>query len=234
MGEYGIPLRRHFQKGIDFRTHNVHIYEQNNPEIDRHIKFRDWMITHPDDMQTYVELKRNLAACFNSDIFSYCLGKEDFIVAIDRKAGWLDFRFVRALTPREWHAAKYFRNAYFFDPHDLEELCIWTFDHEEHAHLVLYYGIEIVGYAHIQFFSYKRAAIRVIFVDEDKRTQNADNVFLSLIEKWLRSLDIKSVHAEPRQSILRFYLKNGYTEIPFNNPESHEPDLDGVSVGKFL
>jgi GrpB-like predicted nucleotidyltransferase (UPF0157 family)/Ser/Thr protein kinase RdoA (MazF antagonist) len=87
MGEYGIPMRRYFQKGLEHRTHNIHVFEQNNPEIDRHLKFRDWMRTHPEDMQAYADLKKNLAIRFKNDIFSYCLEKEDFIAAIDKKAG---------------------------------------------------------------------------------------------------------------------------------------------------
>jgi len=71
MGGYGIPLRRYFQKGLEDRTHNIHVFEQNNPEIDRHLKFRDWMRTHPDDMKAYAELKHNLATRFKNDTFSY-------------------------------------------------------------------------------------------------------------------------------------------------------------------
>jgi GrpB-like predicted nucleotidyltransferase (UPF0157 family)/Ser/Thr protein kinase RdoA (MazF antagonist) len=234
MGEYGIPLRRYFQKGLERRTHNIHVFEQNNPEIDRHLKFRDWMRTHPDDMQAYAELKRNLAIRFKNDIFSYCLGKEDFVAAIDKKAGWLAFRFVKALTPREWQAAKHFRDTYFFGPHGIEDPYTWTFNHEEHAHLVLYQGTEIVAYAHIQFWPDKRTAIRIIATDENKRNQRFGSKFLALIEKWLRSLGVKSIHAESRQSSLRFYLKNGYTEMSFNDPENHESDPNDVPVGKLL
>ncbi len=234
MGEYGIPLRRYFQKGLEHRTHNIHVFEQNNPEIDRHLKFRDWMRTHPEDMQAYADLKKNLAIRFKNDIFSYCLGKEDFIAAIDKKAGWLAFRFVKALTSREWQSAKHFRDTYFFGPQGIEDPYTWTFNHEEHAHLVLYQGTEIVAYAHIQFWPDQRAAIRIIAVDEDKRNQNSGSQFLALIEKWLKSLGFKSIHAESRQSSLRFYLKNGYTGMSFNDPENHESDPNDVPVGKLL
>jgi len=234
MGEYGIPLRRYFQKGLEYRTHNIHVFEQNNTEIDRHLKFRDWMRTHPDDMQAYAELKKNLAIRFKNDIFSYCLGKENFVAAIDRKAGWFGLRFVKALTPREWAAAKHFRNTYFFSPHGIEDPYTWTFKHEEHAHLVLYQGTEIVAYAHIQFWPHKRAAIRIIATDENKRNQSFGSKFLTLIEKWLKSLGVKSIHAESRQTSLRFYLKNGYTGMPFDDPEGHKSDPNDVPVGKVL
>jgi hypothetical protein len=40
---------------------------------------------------------------------------------------------------------------------------------------------------------------------------------MALIEKWLKSLGVKSIHAEPRQSTLKVYLKNGYIEMSFND-----------------
>jgi GNAT superfamily N-acetyltransferase len=98
----------------------------------------------------------------------------------------------------------------------------------------LYQGTEIVALAHIQFWPDQRAAIRIIATDENKRNQNFGSSFLALIEKWLRSLGVKSIHAESRKSSLRFYLKNAYTEMPFNDPENHESDPNDVPVGKVL
>lgn len=87
-GEYGIPFRRYFQKNNNIgRTYNVHIFEENNPEIDRHLQFRDWMRTHANDCDNYGALKRQLAAQFPYDIMGYCLGKDAFIAAINAKTG---------------------------------------------------------------------------------------------------------------------------------------------------
>jgi GNAT superfamily N-acetyltransferase len=146
----------------------------------------------------------------------------------------LAFRFVKELTSREWQSAKHFRDTYFFGPHGIEDPYTWTFNHEEHAHLVLYQGTEIIAYAHIQFWPDQRSAIRIIAVDEDKRNQNSGSVFLALIEKWLKSFGVKNIHAESRQSSLRFYLKNGYCSMPFDDPENHESDPNDVPVGKLL
>lgn len=38
-GENGIKGRRYFQKGGDERTHHLHIYQIDNPEIERHLVF---------------------------------------------------------------------------------------------------------------------------------------------------------------------------------------------------
>lgn len=50
-----------------------------------------------------------------------------------------------------------------------------------------------------------------------------------LIEKW-----IKSIHAESIQTSLRFYLKNGYTGMPFNDPKNHESYENDIPVGKLI
>ena len=58
--------------------------------------------------------------------------------------------------------------------------------------------------------------------------------FLRLIEKWLKSSGIKSIHAESRKESLGFYLKNGYAEMPFNDPDYYESDPSDIGVGKIL
>jgi GrpB-like predicted nucleotidyltransferase (UPF0157 family) len=91
-GEYGIPGRRFFTKGGDERrSHNVHIFEAGNPEVARHLDFRDYLRTHPAVAQQYAELKFPLARQFPDDIAAYNLGKEAFIREMEQRA-------------REWRA----------------------------------------------------------------------------------------------------------------------------------
>jgi GrpB-like predicted nucleotidyltransferase (UPF0157 family) len=87
LGEHGIPCRRFFHKGTNPRTHHVHIFEVGNPQIAKHIKFRDWMRQHDRDRESYEKLKINLAEKFSHDRLSYSLGKNAFIAEIDTKAG---------------------------------------------------------------------------------------------------------------------------------------------------
>ncbi|WP_311775184.1 GrpB family protein [Alkalihalobacillus sp. TS-13] len=42
-GENGIPGRRYFQKGGAARTHHIHIYQQGDVQIERHLAFRDYL-----------------------------------------------------------------------------------------------------------------------------------------------------------------------------------------------
>lgn len=54
--------------------------------------------------------------------------------------------------------------------------------------------------------------------------------YMQKIDQCLKSLGVKRIHAESRQTSLRFYLKNGYTEMPFNDSEKHESNPNDVPV----
>jgi GrpB-like predicted nucleotidyltransferase (UPF0157 family) len=85
-GENGIAGRRYFQKGGDNRSHHVHIYQIGSDEIIRHLAFRDYLKSHPDEMKNYGELKEELAQQFPYDIKSYINGKDHLVKDIELKA----------------------------------------------------------------------------------------------------------------------------------------------------
>lgn len=85
-GENGLPGRRYFEKGGNDRTHHVHCYEQGNPEIMRHLKFRDFLRRNPEHASAYGGLKKTLAACYPWDINRYIEGKQEMIREIESLA----------------------------------------------------------------------------------------------------------------------------------------------------
>lgn len=85
-GENGLPGRRYFQKGGDNRTHHVHMYESGNPEIQRHLAFRDYLRVYHDDAKEYGDLKKALAKKFPYDVESYINGKDQLAMEIEQKA----------------------------------------------------------------------------------------------------------------------------------------------------
>ncbi len=85
-GENGIVGRRYFQKGGDNRSHHVHIYQKGSYEITRHLAFRDYLKSHPDEMKNYGEVKEKLAQQFPYDIESYINGKDYLVKDIELKA----------------------------------------------------------------------------------------------------------------------------------------------------
>ncbi len=232
-GENGMLFRRYFQKGNP-RTFNVHIYEQNNAEIDRCIKFRDWMRINPEDREAYAALKKQLAQQFPNDIFGYCFGKDEFVAQIDKKTGFDGLRVVKALTPTEWEFAKQARQKYFFDKNESADPYTHTFDLPDHVHLVLYKGSRIVGYTHIQLWPDARAAIRIISIENFVRNQSFGKSFLRLCERWLKSQGYDTLHVESSPEALNFYKKGGYSNMSFNDPEEHQSFAQDIALGKKL
>ncbi len=233
-GEYGIAFRRYFQKGAEYRTHHAHVFEEGSPEIERHLKFRDWMRSHPSDLDAYAALKQELAKNHPNDIMAYCLGKEAFIADIDNKAGCFGLRIVKSLTPREWEAVRHFRQHYFFDKVPISDPYTWTFDHEAHVHFILYKGTQIKGYAHIQLWPEQRAALRIMVIEEHSRNQGIGGAFLNLCERWLYQQGIVVLQMESSPEAKKFYVLQGYIEMPFNDPENGLSFPQDIPMGKML
>ncbi|WP_114569913.1 GrpB family protein [Exiguobacterium flavidum] len=85
-GENGIPGRRYFQKGGDARTHHVHVYGKNSPEIKRHLAFRDFLRHQPEEAKQYGDLKMSLSARHPFDVGAYIAGKERFAAELESRA----------------------------------------------------------------------------------------------------------------------------------------------------
>ena len=79
MGELGIKGRRYFRKGDNNRTHQIHAFKSEDPNLIRHLAFRDYLIKHKSIADKYGELKRNITEGCNNDIEKYCDEKEPFV-----------------------------------------------------------------------------------------------------------------------------------------------------------
>ncbi|MBJ7449137.1 MAG: GNAT family N-acetyltransferase [Parachlamydiales bacterium] len=135
---------------------------------------------------------------------------------------------------KEWDFAKKLRQKNFFDPLSISDPFTSFFDHKEHVHLILCRDSEMVGYAHIQLWPEHRAALRILVIDEAYRNFGYGSEFLHLCEQWLKERGVKSIHDESRPSSFKFYLKNGYVEMPFNDPSGEPPSPFDIAVGKIL
>lgn len=78
-GEYGISGRRFFQKGDINRSHHLHAYNSQDPNIDRHLAFRDYLIAHSNIAMQYELLKTETAKRCNHNSNVYCVGKDSFV-----------------------------------------------------------------------------------------------------------------------------------------------------------
>ncbi len=65
---------------------HLHVREVGDPQIKRHIRFRDYLTRHPQDAAAYQALKVQLANQHQHDIKQYVMGKDKFVQMIDAKA----------------------------------------------------------------------------------------------------------------------------------------------------
>lgn len=84
-GEWGITGRRLFRKGGENRTHHIHFYQFDNPHIERHLIFRDYLRSHPEEVAKYSRFKEELAQ--HLDYTSeYSPAKKIFVKEMEQKA----------------------------------------------------------------------------------------------------------------------------------------------------
>jgi len=238
-GEYNIPMHFGFSKrgAINF---NLHIYQNHHPEIELNLTFRDYLRNHPKIRDEYAALKlwllekKTSFEKHNSLFTGYNLGKNGLIHRVLKEAGFQRLRFLICTHFNEWDTAKHFRQKYFFDKVPIKDPYEWTFIHKDHIHFILYKGVDIIGYAHIQLWPSSRAAIRIIAIEEKQRRQGFGEQFLSWIESWLQMKGYQSLHAESSPNAMPFYQKQGYTEMPFNDPDGYQGDQRDTPMGKVL
>ncbi|MDN4071330.1 GrpB family protein [Paenibacillus vini] len=84
-GEWGLPGRRLFRKGGENRSHHIHFYQFDNPQIHRHLIFRDYLRSHPDEVELYTNLKVELAERFDDTSF-YSQAKKPFVKEMENRA----------------------------------------------------------------------------------------------------------------------------------------------------
>ena len=85
--EAALPERRFLWKGTPLEhTYHVSIAEPDNPTMVNPILFRDYLRTHPVEVQRYQALKRELASRCGSDISAYVAGKTALVETVLAKA----------------------------------------------------------------------------------------------------------------------------------------------------
>ena len=85
-GEFGIPGRRFYLKGLIDRTHHVHAFEQGSVGLHRHLAVRDYLRAHIEQVAEYGSLKLQIAKQFEHDSDGYCDAKHDYVQALERRA----------------------------------------------------------------------------------------------------------------------------------------------------
>lgn len=91
-GELGVRGREAFgyNDKPELMRHHLYVLAQDSEELRRHLGFRDWLRSHPEDAAEYGKVKLAAAERFPGNIDAYIEAKSDFILQIYQKAGLVD------------------------------------------------------------------------------------------------------------------------------------------------
>jgi GrpB-like predicted nucleotidyltransferase (UPF0157 family) len=96
-GEYGIAGRRFFTKDAgEYRTHNLHVFEDDDPTVERHLALCAYLRHDENACHEYAALKREVYARHPADITAYNDGKDAWIKRTEPIAiAWYRCEFVK-------------------------------------------------------------------------------------------------------------------------------------------
>ncbi|MBQ3564872.1 MAG: GrpB family protein [Alphaproteobacteria bacterium] len=179
-GEWNIPLQCGFTKRIGTQV-NLHMFfDENHPEIEMNLAFRDYLRTHEKTKNAYADLKREILS--NEENATkrvqvgtlsfpfYTLQKRAFIDNIFRKIGFNCLRVIKCLTDFEQNAAVNFYAQKFG-----QTACI-DFSNKNYEHFMLYRGVDVCGYAKLN--------LETRGVDMITRNSEEESFLRDVIQKW--------------------------------------------------
>jgi hypothetical protein len=203
-GEWNVPLKCGFTKRGDVDV-NLHVFfDENHPEIELNLLFRDYLREHPDARDEYAATKVRIlqddAAQERVGTLAfpvYTLKKREFIYGILNKVGFDRLRVLKCTADEEWAAAKDFRKKHFFFKLGTADPQSSTLNSPGHEHWLLYKGTEIIGYSHVQLLPKSRVRVHVVMLSDEYRRLNNDSFssyFFKVIVKWIRFNGAKIVY----------------------------------------
>lgn len=86
-GDLGIKDREAFkyEDKKHLMKHHLYICPSDSDEYKRHLAFREWLRTHPEDKDAYSKIKEEMALKYPKDIDAYMKGKAPVIEVIYQK-----------------------------------------------------------------------------------------------------------------------------------------------------
>ncbi len=217
-GEWNIPFQYGFTKREDVKV-NLHVFEDDHPEIELNLCFRDYLRQNTQARNEYGALKERLlkeksAMERNQSMFpGYTLGKHDFIQKTLRQTGYNRLRLLRCTHHHELDRAKKFRETYFSMLGESLDLFSSTFHEPSHHHFVLYQGLDIIGYTDLEIHSENQIRLHLLMIEESMRLQGFGSKLLSLIEQWLADKDLPGLTVKATQGVEKFFLKHDYKQV---------------------
>lgn len=89
VGDLGITGRQVFkyENKSQFMPHHLYVLLEGSDELKRHLTFRDWLRSHPEDREAYAQAKLAAARQFPNDIGAYIDAKSGIIFEIYQRCG---------------------------------------------------------------------------------------------------------------------------------------------------
>lgn len=89
IGNLGITGREAFKYDHkpQLMSHHLYVLWEDSDELKRHLTFRDWLRSHPQDREAYAQVKIAAARQFPDDISAYIDAKSDVILDIYKRSG---------------------------------------------------------------------------------------------------------------------------------------------------
>lgn len=230
--EYGVPGRRYFvRKEGELHTHHLHCYETNNPEIERMLMFRDYLSNNPCMAIAYGQLKQRLAPYGN---ISYLKGKETFFTEIDKLTGFDGCRLVYPYSKDEWEGYHTIRELEIFSGSNVVyDRYHPSFYSPAHYHFIMVKGTEVIGISHVEILDDQMAALRSIAVKREYQHKAYGSQLLKMTERWVIQQHRRTIVCHADKQAVTFYLRHGYTEMPFHIKHRHTFH-DTVDMGKKM
>jgi GrpB-like predicted nucleotidyltransferase (UPF0157 family) len=85
-GDLGISGREAFTSPAGKPRRHLYICALDSRELRRHLAFRDYLLTHPDEAKAYGELKQAAALSFTDDRIAYNEAKTEFVERVLQRA----------------------------------------------------------------------------------------------------------------------------------------------------
>ena len=129
LGDYIKQGGRLFAKEIsDERIVNVHCFEFDHDHIQEMIIMRDFLRSHPDELEQYAKLKRNLFAKHPNDYIAYRANKDPYLAQMKARAIKWNAKHCMNSDEKLVTTARFDWNSVGLDFGNWEEEKIWALD----------------------------------------------------------------------------------------------------------
>ena len=215
-GEFNIPFHMGYSKRPPLLNVNLHVYQQEDPQIELNLLFRDTLRENPGMKEEYAKLKEELILNPASHLkeknrfTGYNLSKDAFIKRVLKKRGFNRICLHFCMHHQEWNFAKKMIHAYQLDALGEDKHEVKFLEREEDCHFVLYSGVELVGYAHFVFLSEKEAELQFFRIDESYRHQGFGQQLLLLCQQWFQLQGVEKLCVPVHSFIESFLLNQGF------------------------